>query len=280
MTAARRFDLVVLYRKTFPNGTARALRRMARRLVYEYDDAVYLPAPSEPQGTAAQRRYHRNFRSTIAVADLVIAGNRQLSAAAVERPTAVLPTGVDLEVFRAAGRVASRDDCVFGWIGTAENLPEWRRLIPAFLRVVAAHPRVRFKLISDREPAPCGLPVEFERFTIAREAACLSGVDVGLMPLDRTPWNRGKCSVKALQCMALGLPVVVSPVGMNREIVEPQVSGLFASSEDEWVAALGRLAASPDLREQMGRAARRVVEQRYALRDIAARLVDLIEGLL
>ena len=280
LAAAARSDLVVVYRKTFPGVSARLLRGIARRVIYEFDDAIYLPSPSEPQGQRAEARYRRNFEATVRVADLVIAGNRHLAAEVVNRPTEILPTGVDLSLFKPRPVRTQVSGCVFGWIGTAENLAQWQRLLPVFKRIIAVDPTVRFKVVSNHRPPECDLPVDFERFSLAREAACLDDFDVGLMPLEDTPWCRGKCSCKALQCMAMGQPVVLSPVGMNREVVEAGVSGAFATTEEEWVAELLRLAGDLELRSKMGRAARAVVERSYSLERIGSRMADLVANLL
>jgi len=255
------------------------LRLVAKKIVYEYDDAVYLPSPAEPQGESDAARYRRNFSSTAAVADLVVVGNHHLAAQIDHPRIEIVPTGVDLSIFKPNPGSGGSDGCVLGWIGTEGNLPQWERLLPVFKRVVAEKPEVRFKVVSNGESPQYALPLEFERFTIEREAACLADFDIGLMPLQDTPWNRGKCAYKALQCMAMGLPVVVSPVGMNLEVIEPGVSGEYAATEDEWVDRLLRLAGDAELRLRMGRAARTVVEERYSLESAGTRIADLIDGL-
>jgi glycosyltransferase involved in cell wall biosynthesis len=280
LVAAGRAGCVVVYRKTFPGLTARLLRMMAAKVVYEFDDAVYLPSPSEPQGAVHVKRYQRNFAATVAAADLVIAGNAHLARQAQHPVTEIVPTAVDLTVFDPPVGAIRRDGCVLGWIGTAGNLSQWERLVPVFRAVVEVEPSVRFKVVSDRPPPSCDLPLDFELWTLEREAACLEDVDVGLMPLDDTPWNRGKCSCKALQCMAMRLPVVVSPVGMNRTVVDHDVSGFFASSDDEWVESLLRLARDPELRARMGRSARSTVEEHYSLDRVGMRMTQLIESLI
>lgn len=279
LASAGRYDAVVAYRKTYPGASARLLRRAAKVLVYEYDDAVYLPSPSEPQDAATAERYRSNFLATASVADLIVAGNDELASAAPHDRTVVVPTGVDLEIFTPRPTPVDASSCVVGWIGTAENLPQWERLLPVFRDLVTRHPHVRFKLVSDREPPSYDVPVDFERFDVAREAACLD-FDIGLMPLEDTAWNRGKCSLKALQCMARAIPTVLSPVGMNREIALHDGNGRFASTDDEWFESLGTLATSPDLRTRMGAAARRVVEARYALDAVAGRFVGALEAAL
>jgi len=274
-----RFDVVVIYRKTFPSLSAALLARRARRVVYEFDDAVYLPAPSQPQDERNRARHRRNFESTLAIADHVVAGNPYLAAVVGERPVSILPTAVDLEVFRPRETTSMREGCVFGWVGTAENLTQWLRLVPAFRRVLEAAPTSTFKVVSDRELPQVDLPVVFERFTVEREASALADFDVGLMPLTDSDWNRGKCGAKALQCMALGMPVVVSPVGMNHDLVKPDVNGFLADTEDQWVASMNRLALSAELRQRLGANARGVVEKHYGLERIAKQMADLIAGL-
>ena len=280
LVAAARADVVLVYRKTFPGVSARLLRRVASRVIYEFDDAVYLPSPDDPHDERNATRYLRNFRSTAAAADLVVAGNRHLAAEVAHQRTEILPTGVDLSIFSPMPRRTGNNNCGLGWIGTVGNLPQWTRLLPAFERIAAADPNIRFKVVSNGDPPTCGLPLIYERFTVERESACLEDFDIGLMPLEDTPWNRGKCSYKALQCMAMGQPVVLSPVGMNREVVEDGVTGAFAATTDEWVTELLGLAGNPELRSRMGNAARSVVERSYALDKIGLKMADFVEDLL
>jgi glycosyltransferase involved in cell wall biosynthesis len=106
----------------------------------------------------------------------------------------------------------------------------------------------------------------------------LQGFDIGLMPLEDDPWARGKCAYKALQYMAVGTPVVCSPVGMNCEVVQEDETGLLAADLDAWERQIARLIDSPELRERLGAAGRRTVEERYSLAALAPRLAALLEG--
>ena len=92
------------------------------------------------------------------------------------------------------------------------------------------------------------------------------------MPLADTPYNRGKEAFKLKEYMAAGLPVVCSPVGHNCEVVENGVTGLFATTENEWVDALLRLVDDSGLRASMGAEGRRVVAERYSLPEQSERL--------
>jgi glycosyltransferase involved in cell wall biosynthesis len=271
--------VVVVYRKTYPVGACRLLARRSRRLVFEFDDAIWLPAPSEPQGLRFAAHFRRRFEEIVAVSGLVVAGNRNLADEISGTRAEVIPTAVDLARFRPATRSGERPGFVVAWVGTGENLGEWESLAPAFRRLIERRAEVRLKVISDREPKPLGLPLEFERWSLEREATCLENTDVGVMPLRDTPWNRGKCSAKALQYMAMGRPAVVSPVGMNREVVAHGVSGFFAETPEQWIARLEELAADRALARRMGDAARASVEERFDLGRVAARVAALLEGL-
>jgi glycosyltransferase involved in cell wall biosynthesis len=103
-------------------------------------------------------------------------------------------------------------------------------------------------------------------------------MDIGLMPLPDTPFNRGKCGYKLIQYMACGLPVIASPVGVNREIVEPGVNGFLAETEDEWRNALTTLAHDPELRRRMGEAGRLKVEKTFSLQVQGPRMAQILRS--
>lgn len=122
------------------------------------------------------------------------------------------------------------------------------------------------------------LELEVLPWAEAEESRMIQEMDIGLMPLDGSPWARGKCGYKLIQYMACGLPVVASPVGVNSDIVEDGVTGFLASTPAEWQQAITRLLREPELRRQMGSAGRRCVEQRYSLQVWGPRVADLLRS--
>jgi hypothetical protein len=120
------------------------------------------------------------------------------------------------------------------------------------------------------------VPVEFEPWSLETEVSCFDGMAVGLMPLDDSPWTRAKCSFKLLQYMALGIPAVASPVGMNREVMEDGVNALVASSSSDWFDAIDRLLSDRELAARIARAGRDTVEQRYSLAVLSPKLVGVL----
>jgi glycosyltransferase involved in cell wall biosynthesis len=176
--------------------------------VLDVDDAIHLLRGGDFARKLAQ------------ISDRVIAGNSYLAEwySAWNRDVVILPTAVDADRYVPAPAVG-RDMIVIGWIGTSANFGYLETLAPALARVVAEHPHVHIKIVSDRAPAFSALAPDrwsFVKWGEASEISDIQSMDIGIMPLADSPWARGKCSFKMLQYMACGLPVVVSPVGMGR----------------------------------------------------------------
>ena len=263
-------DLVLVEQQLFPYlpGWVEALLwpRVAPTLL-EFDDAIFLT-----WGHAAK------LRRLCGLADVVQVGNDFLAdfARATARQVRVVPTTVDPA--RYHGPVAPRDDDVLrvAWIGLPYNLGYLDVLAEPLAALAAAGRRCQLRVISSALPDDlsrfAGVDVVLRPWSEAGEADELRACDVGVMPLPDTPWAAGKCGLKLLQCMAAGLAVVASPVGVNTDIVRDGEHGLLAATPAEWRSALERLAADPDLRARLGAAGRRRVAERYSL-ERGARLV-------
>lgn len=276
------FDLLVVAKFKLEAGERWIVRRRARRIVYDFDDAIYFGKPDHP-GADPDRsaRRVRKFQATCAIADLVTAGNATLASAAARtaRRVEVVPTGIDLSTYSpsassgpATGRVA--------WIGLPGNLPYLARVEEPLRRLAGALPGLRLVVVSGRAPASFAAPVELVKWSPETEAAVLSGCDVGIMPLEDDDWTRGKGGFKLLQYMAAGLPTVASPVGVNREITVEGSTGYFASTPGQWESGIARLLGDDALRRRMGHAGRRRVEENYAMPIVTRRLVGLYGELL
>ncbi|MEW6683054.1 MAG: glycosyltransferase family 4 protein [Nitrospirota bacterium] len=263
--ALPRYDAVVIQKKLLQRWDLWLVARKARRLVYDFDDAVTVG----PFGAAEDPRRAARLAETLARCDAVIAGNDELARYAAGYPhVRVIPTGVDPAAYRvkAPGTAdGGGAGVVIGWIGTRGNLKYLRMLAPAFETLAQRGVQVLLRVVSDGSPEPTAIPVEYVPWRLDREADDLVGFDIGVMPLDDTAWSRGKCGFKLLQYMAAGLPAVASPVGVNRSIIRHGENGLLADTPEEWAGALLGLIENPALRARLGHAARRTVEAQYSL---------------
>ena len=261
-------DLVVLQRRLLRHGDFHRLREAARRLVYDYDDAVLHRDPwrGEPHSTARANRFLR----TVCEADAVVAGSEALADLARPcgpRALFTAPTPVDPAAYGPAPESrAAGEPLRFGWIGSRATLPYLRGIAEPLRAACAAVPGARLLVVADRPPGDLpGVPVEFEPWSEAGEAAALRRMDLGLMPLTDDPFSRGKCGFKILQYAATGIPSVASPVGANLALVEPGRTGLLPATPAEWEEGLVRLARDPAERARMGAAARGQVERRWSV---------------
>jgi glycosyltransferase involved in cell wall biosynthesis len=215
-------------------------------------------------------------RRLAALCHHMVVGNRYIAEFldAPERTT-IIPTVVDVE--RYTPRPEPPGPLTLGWTGVASNLRELEPLADTLAEVCRATGG-RLRIVAERCDARFlrDVPVEFVPWSPASEVTALGGVHIGLMPLRDTPFNRGKCGFKLLQYQARAIPVVASPVGANRDIVEPGRTGLFAARPAEWRDALMALARDRDARVAMGRAARVRVERDYSIVVAAPRLAAVI----
>lgn len=262
---SRGADVVLLQRELV--STLASLEPLAGHpRVLDVDDAIWLH-----RGGAAARALARGC-------DAVVCGNAFLAEwfSRHNARVSVVPTGVDTTRFAPRARARADDPApVLGWSGTAAGFPHLYAIEGALARVLARHPRATLRVLADRAPAFAALPAErvtFVRWSPEAELAALQSMTVGLMPLPDDDWARGKCSYKMLLYMACGLPVVVSPVGMNAEVLALGDVGHGARDDAEWVDALDALLADPAAAARLGAAGRRVVERHFALPDVAAAL--------
>ncbi len=291
---ARRSDAVLVQKKLFARWKLPLLLGAAP-LVFDFDDAIFAVSPDERERfgdeRASKRAASRRKRLAAVVrrSIRVIAGNRYLAdhAARFARDVAVLPTAVDLRPFpgpalaRArAARGARGISPRIGWIGSRPSLRYLHALAEPLRRVFEESPGGRFvQICNDFVDFP-GVPTETIAWSVAGEAPALLDLDVGVMPLDDTPFSQGKCGLKILMYQAAGLPVVCSPVGANRDLVQENETGFFARTADEWVSRLRRLISDPDLARRMGERGRAMVERNYSTAVIGSRLADLLLGAL
>jgi glycosyltransferase involved in cell wall biosynthesis len=274
---AAEYDVVILQRKLLPRWQFAVLRRNARRLAFDFDDAVLYRDSYDPRGPHSRRRAHR-FRQTVCGADAVLAGNDFLADCALRggaraERVQVIPTCIETRKYEPAARLEGKPGLDLVWIGSSSTLQGLERQRGLWERVGREVPGVRLRVICDRFPAFDGLPVVAVPWSEATEAADLAAGDVGISWVPDDLWSRGKCGLKVLQYQAAGLPVLANPVGVHPEMIEPGVSGYLPATDDEWVGAVWALAHDPALGARMRRAARANVDAFYSVAAWSAAFV-------
>ena len=247
------FDAVLLQKKTLNFFDAFLLRRYARKVIFDFDDAIMYSA-NEPERECSPRKYSRPFERTVKLSDMVIAGNSYLARLA-ERFSSnveVVPTGLDINRYELDSKPRKDGKIRLVWIGSQATLKYLKQIAPALERIGERFDNVILRIICDSFFDLQNMKVEKRRWSLETEAADLVGSDIGLSPLEDDRFTRGKCGFKILQYAASGLPVVASPAGVNSDYVKPGTTGLLAISTCEWVDALTELIEKAILRKKMG----------------------------
>ena len=284
LLSSKLFDLVWIEKEIFPWLPAwveRALLSSRVPYALDYDDAVFYfyDTHRNPAVRALLRDKHPVLMRG---ASLVVAGNAYLADFANRagaKHIEVVPTVIDLDRYPIQNRplALSMPPCV-GWIGqrtTASFLLPFQSLFDR----LSANGVARFAAIGIDAQA-FGLPMMSLPWTEQTEVESMTIFDIGIMPLADEPFERGKCGYKLIQYMACGLPVVASPVGVNRQIVEHGVNGFLAETPEEWEQALQTLLSDANLRQRMGKAGRLKVEQQYCIQVTGPKLVALLATLI
>ncbi|MCI0680947.1 MAG: glycosyltransferase [Gemmataceae bacterium] len=280
--AATDADVVIVQRRLLSTWQLRILRRQVRRLVFDFDDAVFLRDSYDRRGLRCEHR-QQEFAEMIRAADAVVAGNHWLRDQALRwrrsEGVYVIPTCVNPQLYPLAQQEAERGVVRLAWIGSSSTLQGLARIRPVLETLGQTYPCLRLHLICDQTLALQGLPVVLRPWSQATEARDLADADIGISWLPVDAWSQGKCGLKVLQYMAAGLPVVANSVGVQTDLVKPGITGFHADSPDAWVGAVGELVRDAALRRRLGRACRRVVEHDYHVRHGARLWLDVLRNL-
>ncbi len=270
---AHDFDAVFLHKKRLPPLQRLSLRKNAKQIIYDFDDAVMFDHknPQIPHSKKLKR-----FADTVIMADSIIAGNSFLAdfAKKFNNNTVVLPTGINAAEYELEKKI-SDEKIRLVWIGSGSNLPYLEHIKDSLEQIGKKYNNVILRIICNEFFDLTNMPVEKIRWSLETQIPDLINSDIGLAPLPGDNFTKGKCGFKILQYCAASLPVVASPVGVNSQLVHHGVNGFLAENSSQWFDNLSELIDNPDLRCKMGQEARKLAKD-YNVSILAKKFVNTI----
>jgi glycosyltransferase involved in cell wall biosynthesis len=282
VSAAARHDVVFLFEEAARVGPPlleQLIRRTGTPIVYDFCDPIFVPYVSPINRYLSYLKCFSKYSKICALSDHVTVGNRLLYdfARKHNESVSVVPITIDTEHYAPAQRPGPGPSCVVGWSGSRTTVPHLESIGGA-LRRISRRSALEFRVIGNNPPDITGVDARFVPWRPVSEVADLQQLDIGIMPLPNDQWTRLRSHLKVRQYMGVGVPVVASPVGIMAELIQDGVNGFLASTEDEWVEKVGRLADDPGLRREMGRAGRQTIEDRYSARVWVPRFREILEA--
>lgn len=272
------FDAAIVHRGASLIGPPFVERILAQRtrLVYDFDDAIHLLHTSEANRAFGWLKFPGKTAQICHIAHAVTVGNEYLAdfARRFNLDVTVVPSSVDTGVYTPGPERARGGQAVVGWMGSSTSQTYLEPFAPLLRRLVQRG--LILRIISDRRPTDFDFPFEWKAWSAATEVEDLRGFDIGIMPLPDTEWARGKCAMKILQYMGVGVPSVGSDLGGNREVITDGVNGLLATGEDEWLEKILRLSQDQALAHRLGAAGRETVLARYSAEVCAQRFAEVL----
>ncbi|MFZ2905942.1 MAG: glycosyltransferase family 4 protein [Cyclobacteriaceae bacterium] len=281
-----KYDFVFIHREAAPVGPPFfewiISKIFRKKIIYDFDDAIWMTDKTSESTLQKIIRWRSKVGSICSWSYKISCGNQYLADYAKQFNLQVIvnPTTIDTEAMhnpKLFAEKASRQLITIGWTGSHSTLKYLKVLEEAIKVLEKKHALLRFLVIADQKPLLNIQSMEFLSWKKNSEVHDLMKIDIGVMPLPDDDWSKGKCGFKALQYMALEIPTVASPVGVNSNIVDHGKNGFLCSTHEEWVAALELLVQDVALRKQIGQEGRKKIISHYSVESNAAVFLSLFQ---
>jgi glycosyltransferase involved in cell wall biosynthesis len=276
----KNFDYIFIQREAFMTGTTifeRLLAKSKKPIIFDFDDSIWLLDENAANRNLSFLKNPNKTKRIISLSSTIVAGNEYLADYARQFNTNVkiIPTTIDTKKYQPIPKKPS-ETVVIGWTGSFSTIKHFEDIVPVLLRIQAKYgDKVKFEVLGDPDYENHELGIKGLPWRAETETKDLNRFDIGIMPLPDNEWTKGKCGAKGLQYMGMAIPTIMSPVGVNSTIISDSENGFLAGSKDEWYEKLSQLIDSPILREKLGSAGRKTVEEKYSVTANQERYLEL-----
>ena len=276
----RKYDFVFIHREYSPVGYPLAVwiisKVLHKKIIFDFDDAIWIPNVSESNRFFNVFKVYKNTSRIIKLSYKVSCGNEYLRLFAKQYNPNVIynPTTIDTDHYHNKVRKINHEKFIIGWTGSHSTVKYLEEVIPVIEKLEKEFD-IEFHVISDKIPNWNLKCLRFIPWKKETEVEDMLSFSIGIMPLSHDQWCEGKCGFKALQYMALSIPALVSPVGVNTQIVDHAENGYYCRNVDEWEFYIKKLIMDKDLLARLSSNTLKKVIEQYSVKSNTANFLGL-----
>lgn len=281
---ANQYDIILIVREAFIIGIPifeKLLSLKKPKMVFDFDDAIWINVISKNNRGFGWLKSGSKTSKIIAYSDKIFAGNDYLANHALKfnKNVVIIPTTIDTDIYKPNYSI-SKEKIIIGWSGSTSTIEHFQFAIPALEMLKAKFgTKIEILVIGDSSYKNSDLGIIGRPWTLETELKDLQSIDIGIMPLPDNEWTWGKCGLKGLQYMSLEIPTVMSPVGVNKIIINDGKNGFLADDVTEWVSKISLLIEDSDLRIRIGQEGRKTIINNFSVLSQQKRYLDQFKSL-
>lgn len=280
------FDLIVIYREVIPTKSTLFENYISKKnipIVYDFDDAIWVKDVSDVNKKISFLKDEKKIEKIIPLCKHITCGNEYLAnyASKFNSNITIIPSTVDTDIYKPIEKLNKNGQVKIGWVGSHTTVKHFEMITDVYLKLKSKYKdKIDFVLIGDENYHNKQLGIKGLKWENKMEVELFNSFDIGIMPLPNNEWAKGKCGMKGLLYMSVGIPSVMSNVGMNKDIIEHGENGFLPVGEKQWVEILSKLIENKDLRKKIGDKGRETVLKKYSKNKIKKTYLDLYTSLM
>ena len=282
----KNYDLIVVFREALPTRSIffeKVISWSKVPFIYDFDDAIWIKDVSDVNRKISWFKNEKKIEKLLPICDHITCGNNYLAdfAKKFNSNVSIIHSTVDTDLYKPIKTKNNQDAVRIGWVGSHTTIKHFELITDVFLELKKKYKKkVKFVVIGDENYRNDKLKLKGKKWQNKKEVALFNSFDIGVMPLPNDEWTKGKCGMKGLLYMSVGIPAVMSNIGMNKEIINHGENGFLPVGHQQWVDVLSNLIENDKLRKEIGQNGRKTVIDRYSKKKVKKTYYDLYTSLM
>ncbi|MBS1652036.1 MAG: glycosyltransferase [Bacteroidetes bacterium] len=280
------YDIVFVQREALLIGSTffeRKIKKSKAKLIFDFDDSIWLMNVSDGNKKFKWLKNPEKTSKIIETSDLIFAGNQYLAdySKTFNKNVIIIPTTIDTSVYVPFKAQKADNIITIGWSGSITTIQHFEFALDFLKEIKKKYgAKINITVVGDKNYVNDELDIKGLPWVSEKEIEVLNTFDIGIMPLPDDLWAKGKCGLKGLQYMSLEIPTIMSPVGVNTEIIKHGENGFLATTIEEWVKYISYLIDNPEERIKIGKSARKIVVEKYSMEANKQKYLDAFNSLI